>query len=156
MMQEVERWKQKIEGHEINFNTHMMQTTATANCEFFQNIHCILKIIVTTPISSCCCEPSISALRRLHDLAEEPNLPKACKFVSFCNTFYWCFFSVYLWFMCFLIFCWSCIFTCIWQWKIQKSCNNIPSNCFAKCECKISKSKTAQWWFTWTTRKDLR
>ena len=44
LIQEVERWKKKIEYHEINFNT-LMQTIAAANCEFFPSINYMLKTL---------------------------------------------------------------------------------------------------------------
>jgi len=62
LMHEVERWKQNIEDHEINFNT--LTQRMAANREFFPNIKYILKTLIIILISSCCCERSFSVLRR--------------------------------------------------------------------------------------------
>ena len=42
LIQKVERWKQKVEDREMNFNTLTRSMTA-ANCEFFPNIQHMLK-----------------------------------------------------------------------------------------------------------------
>ena len=62
LMHEVERWKQNIEDHEINFNT--LTQGVAANREFFPNIKYILKTLIIILISSCCCERSFSVLKR--------------------------------------------------------------------------------------------
>ena len=62
LIHEVERWKQNIEDHEINFNT--LTQGVAANREFFPNIKYISKTLITVLISSCCCERPFSALRR--------------------------------------------------------------------------------------------
>jgi len=63
LMHEVERWKYKIEDHQMNFNK-LTQPMAVANLEFFAIISYMLKTIITIPTTSCCCECFFFALRR--------------------------------------------------------------------------------------------
>ena len=67
MRQELFRWKNKFAG------TDKSQLPSTApkaikvcDMDMFPNIFTLLKLFITIPVTSCECERSVSALRRLH------------------------------------------------------------------------------------------
>ena len=62
---ELHCWQLKWDGHQGEKPSDLRQTLAHADCAFFQNIRELLKITCTLPVTSCECERSNSALKRL-------------------------------------------------------------------------------------------
>ncbi|KAK5868034.1 hypothetical protein PBY51_012481 [Eleginops maclovinus] len=61
--QEIERWRHKFEDGPLpSFALEVLQKH---NLSFFPNIKCMLKIFLTLPVTTCACERSFSAMRRL-------------------------------------------------------------------------------------------
>ena len=58
-------WETQWKGHDGNLPLTPQETLLQCNQAFFPNIHTLLKIISTLPVTSCTCERSISGLKRL-------------------------------------------------------------------------------------------
>ena len=63
---ELPRWKRKwCSTEDADLPTSAVQTLAACDREFFPNIHTLIRILCTLPITSAECERSFSTLRRL-------------------------------------------------------------------------------------------
>ncbi|KAF3859978.1 hypothetical protein F7725_000233, partial [Dissostichus mawsoni] len=62
--QEIHRWKVKNQPPTLLVST-AKDTLNMINVQYYPNIHCILSIYLTLPVTTCSCERSFSALRRL-------------------------------------------------------------------------------------------
>ncbi|KAK1889542.1 52 kDa repressor of the inhibitor of the protein kinase [Dissostichus eleginoides] len=62
--QEIHRWKVKNQPPTLLVLT-AKDTLNMINVQYYPNIHCILSIYLTLPMTTCSCERSFSALRRL-------------------------------------------------------------------------------------------
>ena len=63
---ELLRWKRKwCSTEDADLSTSAVQTLAACDREFFPNIHTLIRILCTLPITSAECERSFSTLRRL-------------------------------------------------------------------------------------------
>ena len=62
--QDIHRWKVKKQAPE-ELESSAITTLAGLDKEYYPNIHCILSIYLTLPVTTCSCERSFSALRRL-------------------------------------------------------------------------------------------
>ena len=63
---ELLRWKRKwCSTEDADLPTSAVQTLAACDREFFHNIHTLIRILCTLPITSAECERSFSTLRRL-------------------------------------------------------------------------------------------
>ena len=64
--QEIDRWKVKIKNHTgTALPSTAKETLDRFDMQYFPNIHCILSIYLTLPVTTCSCERSFSAMRRL-------------------------------------------------------------------------------------------
>lgn len=61
---DIERWQMKWKSNK-NLPYNIQDVYRRCDKNFFPNIHSILTVFMTVPVSSCCCERSFSALRRL-------------------------------------------------------------------------------------------
>lgn len=62
-MIEVQRWKRKFSG--CNIGSDLADLVNTIDKNFYPNIYAIFTLLLTLPVTSCSCERSFSALRRL-------------------------------------------------------------------------------------------
>ncbi|KAK7132902.1 hypothetical protein R3I93_019224 [Phoxinus phoxinus] len=63
--QEVECWRHKFHSEDGVLPASALETLKTTQMAFFPNIQCMLKIFLTLPVTTCECERSFSAMRRL-------------------------------------------------------------------------------------------
>lgn len=64
--QELYRWKHKFQNQNVTESAATVQETLqTTAMEFYPNILCMLTLFLTLPVTTCSCERSFSALRRL-------------------------------------------------------------------------------------------
>jgi hypothetical protein len=62
---EIVCWETKWKDHVGELPSKPKETLAHCNFNYFPNIHTLLRIICTLPVTSCSCERSISGLKRL-------------------------------------------------------------------------------------------
>ncbi len=63
--QEIECWRHKFHSEDGVLPASALETLKTTQMSFFPNIQCMLKIFLTLPVTTCECERSFSAMRRL-------------------------------------------------------------------------------------------
>ncbi len=63
--QEIECWRHKFHSEDGVLPASALETLKTTQMSFFPNIQCMLKIFLTLPVTTCKCERSFSAMRRL-------------------------------------------------------------------------------------------
>ncbi len=63
--QEIECWRHKLHSEDGVLPASALETLKTTQMSFFPNIQCMLKIFLTLPVTTCECERSFSAMRRL-------------------------------------------------------------------------------------------
>lgn len=61
--QEIERWRHKFEDGPLP--TSALEVLQIHNLSFYPNIQCMLKIVLTLPVTTSACEWAFSAMRRL-------------------------------------------------------------------------------------------
>ena len=72
------RWKRKwCSTEDADLPTSAVQTLAACDREFFLNIHTLIRILCTFPITSAECECSFSTLRRLKNIPEVDHVKRA-------------------------------------------------------------------------------
>lgn len=63
--QEIHRWKHQFQNHTGPLPATAMETLQNGILEFYPNVKCMLLLFLTLPVTTCSCERSFSALRRL-------------------------------------------------------------------------------------------
>lgn len=63
--QEIERWRYKFAESDEALTGSCLEMLNETYMPFFPNIHCMLKSFLTLPVTTCACERSFSAMRRL-------------------------------------------------------------------------------------------
>lgn len=63
--QELKRWRYKFQSSTEPLPSTVLDTLQTTSMVFFPNIECMLRIFLTIPVTTCACERSFSAMRRL-------------------------------------------------------------------------------------------
>ena len=75
---ELLRWKRKwCSTEDADLSTSAVQTLAACDREFFPNIHTLIRILCTLPITSTECERSFSTLRRCKNIPEVDHVKRA-------------------------------------------------------------------------------
>lgn len=63
--QEIHRWKHQFQNHTGPLPATATETLQNGILEFYPNVKCMLLLFLTLPVTTCSCERSFSALRRL-------------------------------------------------------------------------------------------
>ena len=74
---EIEIWKAKCSQEELAPST-LLDTLKLADCNFFPNVHAIIKLILTLPVGSVPCERSFSTMRRLKSWTRSTMTEEDC------------------------------------------------------------------------------
>jgi hypothetical protein len=72
--QEVDRWVAKCICCNLQFVNTLTDSIAYADTDLNPNVHVILKLLLTLPVSSCACERSFTALRCLKTWCRASNI----------------------------------------------------------------------------------
>lgn len=63
--QEIHRWKHQFQNHTGPLPATVTETLQHGILEFYPNVKCMFLLFLTLPVTTCSCERSFSALRRL-------------------------------------------------------------------------------------------